>query len=114
MQHSNMHYFTYSDLTSAEGGDMQIQRWGTQIDDEKVDQRWREEARKIKGGLKEEREKTNGRGERKGPKYRRPASSAFSTRKVFRLFHEVAYFRSLPPPTGIIERSKDGEANRRS
>lgn len=36
---------------------MQIQRWGTQIDDEKVDQRWREEARKIKGGLKEEREK---------------------------------------------------------
>lgn len=102
-----MRYFTYSDLTSVdEGGDMQIRRWGTQIDNEKVDQRRWEEGRikrliKGRGGEIAE-ERAQGRDEGR-IEIRRAISSLCSTRKVFRLFHEVAYFRSLLPPAGIIE-----------
>lgn len=50
---------------------------------------------RIKGRRKEIAEKqTQGRDEER-IEARRPVSSAFSTRKVFRLFHEVAYFREV-------------------
>lgn len=57
-EYSKCRYFTYSELTSVdEGGDMQIRRWGTQIDDEKVDQQRWEGAKYQREDIKEEVEK---------------------------------------------------------
>lgn len=112
-----MRYFTCNDLTSTyEEGDMQIRRWVARrsIMRRSINDGWKEARnQRVKG---ERREMTEERKEesRKRIEARRSASSAFSTRKVFRLFHEVAYFRSHPPPTGIIERERERNHTQRT
>lgn len=107
-----MQCFTCSDLTSAdEGRDMQIWRWGAQIDDEKVDQRRWGEARnqkKDKGKKKGNSWEANTR--KRWGKDRSTAVFCYLDEKSLPLISRSGLLsRSLPPPTGIIktERKKD-------
>lgn len=112
-----MQCFTCSNLTSVdEGSDMQIWRWGAQIDDKKVDQRrWREarNKRKDKGKKKGNSWEANAR-KRWGKDRSTPAGLfCFLDEKSLPLISRsglLSRSRSLPPPTGII---KTGEIRER-